>query len=268
MLRRRKRLLFLLVAGGVVILLALLFRTQVQRALHYAKARAQGKATVGMRVQQYGERARARLTPYFEAAGVTYPPDEVVLVGLKQEKQLEVYASGGGSPLTFVRSYPVLGTSGVLGPKLQQGDGQVPEGLYRIESLNPNSAFHLSLRVNYPNKFDRDRGREDGRSELGGDIMIHGDSVSIGCLAMGDEAAEDLFILAAESGTENVSVVLSPVDFRERELPHDLALPPWTAELYSSIRDRLDQLPPKDPPTTSNVAMAAYPYQLVIAGRR
>ncbi len=74
---------------------------------------------------------------------------------------------------------------------------------------------------------------------------------------MGDEAAEDLFILAAETGTENVSVVLSPVDFRERELPHDLALPPWTGELYSSIRERLEQLPTKDEPTTFTVAMAA-----------
>lgn len=73
-----------------------------------------------------------------------------------------------------IKSYPILAASGSIGPKLRESDMQVPEGVYQIESLNPNSQFHLSLRVNYPNEFDREQARIDGRAQLGGDIMIHG----------------------------------------------------------------------------------------------
>ena len=70
--------------------------------------------------------------------------------------------------------------------------------------------------------------------------MIHGDTRSVGCLAMGDEAAEDLFILAAGTGIDNISVILSPVDFRTKqltELPHPQ--PDWVAELHATVRERL-----------------------------
>src|SRR5207244_3968581 len=119
-----------------------------------------------------------------------YPPAELALLAFKQERLLEVYATDkkmGG--FKFVQAYPILGASGELGPKLREGDGQVPEGLYAINFLNPNSLYHLSLRVSYPNDFDRAQAKRDGRQKLGGDIMIHGSFASIGCLAMGDEAA-------------------------------------------------------------------------------
>jgi len=106
-----------------------------------------GKATVADRIEQYGAVARARWRPYFERKGVAYPPQKLVLVGLKQEKRLEVYAPDSSQKMQLIRSFPVLGASGKLGPKLRFGDMQVPEGFYRIESLNPNSAFHLALRV-------------------------------------------------------------------------------------------------------------------------
>jgi murein L,D-transpeptidase YafK len=133
--------------------------------------------------------------------------------------------------------------SGVLGPKLKEGDLQVPEGLYRLESLNPNSLYHLALRVNYPNSQDRLWGKQDGRSKLGSDIMIHGNTGSVGCLAMGDEAAEDLFVLAAETGIDHVSIILAPVDFRTRQLPSQMtSLPPWAGQLYETIRKELQKL--------------------------
>ncbi|HRU04451.1 MAG TPA: hypothetical protein P5137_01590 [Candidatus Brocadiia bacterium] len=73
--------------------------------------------------------------------------------------------------------------------------------------------------------------------------MIHGDTCSIGCLAMGGQAAEDLFILAAETGAGNISVILSPVDFRARPLPPDLpASPAWTRDLYPAIQQALSSL--------------------------
>jgi len=98
--------------------------------------------------------------------------------------------------------------------------------------------------VNYPNEFDRKMAKADGRTELGGDIMIHGSHYSIGCLAMGDPASEDLFVLAAKTGLKNISVILSPVDFRVRDLPAGInGLPRWTKALYQSIREELGKYP-------------------------
>jgi len=201
------------------------------------------KKTVSDRVSQYGDTVRARLAPQFAGAKVAYPPRRVTLVGLKTERTLQVWVSGDDGQWAHLRDYPILGMSGVLGPKLEEGDMQVPEGLYRVETLNPNSLFHLALRVNYPNSHDRLRGKQDGRSELGSDIMIHGKMCSIGCLAMGDEAAEDLFVLAAATGIDNVSIILAPVDFRTRKLPEPMpAIPTWGAELYGAIEKELRKL--------------------------
>jgi hypothetical protein len=110
----------------------------------------QGKKTVGGRLAQYGARARADLGDDFRKAGVPYPPSELVLVGLKQEKELQVYARGKTGGFRHVKIYPILAASGHIGPKLREGDLQVPEGIYRITYLNPNSLYHLSLRLDYP----------------------------------------------------------------------------------------------------------------------
>lgn len=201
--------------------------------------------TVGDRLEEYGPKARKRLKPYFDAAHVAYPPAQLTLVGLKAEKLLEVYAAGPDHALHFIRDYPIHAASGVAGPKLREGDHQVPEGIYPVEWLNPNSSYHLSFRVGYPNEFDREHAGLDGRTNLGGDIMIHGRDVSIGCLAMGDPASEDLFVLAAETGITNITVILSPVDFRKgRTVLSTNQLPAWTDGLYQTIRTRLSQLPP------------------------
>ena len=109
--------------------------------------------------------------------------------------------------------------------------------------LNPNSRFHVSLRLGYPNDFDREMALSDGRTDLGGDIMIHGGARSVGCLAMGDDAAEEFFILAAAAGLEHVKVVISPTDFRTGEPPPGGTLPAWTAELYRALVRELAQYP-------------------------
>lgn len=219
------------------------FRRPVQ-IVRWSLLEMKSRKTVADRVAEFGCMARARLAPAFARICVSYPPRGITLVGLKAERTLQVWVSGevdGG--WRHLKDYPILGASGTLGPKLRQGDGQVPEGLYRIESLNPNSLYHLALRVGYPSREDRERGAEDGRTNLGSDIMIHGNTCSIGCLAMGDEAAEDLFVLAAETGVESISVILSPVDFRVRDLPGDMPqVPGWMPRRYESIRGALGKL--------------------------
>jgi hypothetical protein len=240
-----KRLVIVLVLLGVAIL-AVMFRPYIRAALSPIFQRFEKPRTIAERVQQYGARARSRLSPHFQRARIPYPPMRVTLLGLKAERLLQVYAAGPTQGYRFVCSYPILAASGGPGPKLREGDRQVPEGIYPIELLNPNSRFHLALRVGYPNSFDRTQAEREGRTNPGGDIMIHGSSVSIGCLAMGDKPAEDLFILAADTGLQNLAVVLAPVDFRTgAAVPKEAKLPDWTAPLYAEIRARLAELPPE-----------------------
>jgi hypothetical protein len=203
-----------------------------------------GMKTVEDRLAEYGPDARDRLLPEFRRQGLDYPPHKLILVGLKQEKQLLVYASGQSGDFHLIKAYPILAASGKIGPKLREGDGQVPEGIYKIVFLNPNSLYHLSLRLNYPNDFDLEKAAIEDRVALGQDIMIHGGDRSIGCLAMGDPASEDLFVLVADTGIQNTKVILSPVDLRRTRLGHETAqLPGWTDELYRRIGSELKALP-------------------------
>lgn len=208
------------------------------------RPKARDSKTVADRLSEHGETARGRLKPYFKTIGQTYPPRTLAFIGIKDEEVLQVYVTGSNQPPKFLRSYPILAASGELGPKLREGDRQVPEGIYRIEFLNPNSSYHLSMRVSYPNEFDRAQARAEGRRYLGGDIMIHGNAVSIGCLAMGDQASEDLFVLAADTGIQNITVILTPVDFRSKALPTTATnLPAWTSDLYAQVKVKLNKYP-------------------------
>lgn len=236
--RRRFALLCLLLVAIVAVVPPA--RRGARGALSLVAIRLRGKKTVAQRLAEYGPAARARLTPCFSRAGVPYPPSELTLVGVKDQRLLEVYARHGG-PWRFIRVYGIVAASGTLGPKLREGDCQVPEGIYSIESLNPNSLYHLALRIDYPNECDRARAREEGRGKLGGDIMIHGSNGSVGCLAMGDIAAEDLFVLAAETGVRRTRVILTPTDLRRRRV--DMDGPPWLGDLYDQIRRELAKLP-------------------------
>ena len=130
----------------------------------------------------------------------------------KNERRVEVAAPGWK---TASRVYEMTAFSGRLGPKLREGDGQIPEGIYGIEYLNPNSLYHLSLKVSYPNAEERARAKKEGRTNLGGDIMIHGRNVSVGCVAIGDEAIEEVFYLVNAVGCKNVKVIIAPYDMRK-----------------------------------------------------
>jgi murein L,D-transpeptidase YafK len=135
------------------------------------------------------------LTELFSSAGVAYPPEELYLRAFKHERELEVWAGARGKPLTKVKTYPFCAASGELGPKRREGDLQVPEGFYTIDLFNPRSTYHLSMRVSYPNESDRILGRRP----LGGAIMVHGNCVSIGCIAIEDDPIEELYVLTLDA---------------------------------------------------------------------
>ncbi len=199
------------------------------------------KKTVNEVLADIGADASERLLPWFEQAKVAYPPQRLALLGFKAEKRLEVWAEKEAAWIR-IRSYPILAASGVAGPKLREGDYQVPEGIYRLNFLNPNSRFHLSMQINYPNDYDSQRAAQEQRTDLGGDIFIHGKAVSVGCLAMGDEAIEELFVLVATIGLDKVTVILAPQqDMQTVELKKPVPL--WLPELYAEIRQTLAAFP-------------------------
>jgi len=97
-----------------------------------------------------------------------------------------------------------------------QGDGQIPEGFYHIDRFNPSSTFHLSLGLNYPNKSDRILGR---KGSLGGDIFIHGDCVTIGCMPITDEKIKELYLITVEArnrGQRTIPVHVFPGKMDEK----------------------------------------------------
>ena len=129
--------------------------------------------------------------------GLCYPFRRVFLRAFKAERTLEFWAADGPGPMTLVRAYRVAAASGGPGPKRRMGDAQVPEGVYRIDRFNPRSRFHLSLGLDYPNASDRLR---SDPQRPGSDIFIHGNRVSIGCLAMTDPSIDEIYPACASAG--------------------------------------------------------------------
>ena len=109
------------------------------------------------------------------------------------------------------RTYTICSSSGLIGPKRIQGDGQVPEGYYHIDRFNPESSYHLSLGINYPNNSDKIL---SNKQRPGGHIFIHGDCVTIGCLPITDNEIKSLYIYCVEAiknGQKTIPVTIFPM---------------------------------------------------------
>ncbi len=180
-----------------------------------------------------------RLAPALAAAGFAGSlPERLRLVALKAEGWLELWGLAG--TWRPIRRYPVLAASGTAGPKLKEGDRQVPEGRYALTLLNPASAYHLSIRIGYPSAEDEAQAVAEGRGDLGGDIMIHGGARSVGCLAVGDPAIEELFVLVAAVGLERSEILIAPCDLRHQAAGDPR---PWVAARYAALGAELADLP-------------------------
>jgi murein L,D-transpeptidase YafK len=156
------------------------------------------------------QRVRPSLERELSRAGLRFGAP-VLLRVFKHEHELELWVDDGARYRRF-RTWPICTFSGALGPKLRKGDGQAPEGFYTVgrAQLNPGSAFHLSFDLGYPNAYDRARGR------TGSALMVHGNCVSIGCYAMGDDNIEQIYTLvdaALRGGQRRVPVHAFPFRF-------------------------------------------------------
>ncbi len=220
---------------------ALAMHDRLSALWHHATYTMNTKRSVDDVMREIGPAALDRLRPYLAAAGFAETlPQRLRFVALKEERLLEVWGEDSAGRWHAIRRYPVLAASGGAGPKLKEGDRQVPEGHYPITFLNPNSAYHLSLRIGYPSAEDRAVAAQEGRGDLGGDIMIHGRAASIGCLAMGDPAIEEIFALTARVGVARSDILIAPFDLRRR--PAEDARQ-WVQSRYDRLRDDLSALP-------------------------
>ena len=145
------------------------------------------------RVDAAAANTRPGLMRDLAAVGLKFG-DPIFIRAFKDEALLEIYVRNRATgKYDLFRTYPIAAASGTLGPKLAEGDGQVPEGFYFVPpaAMNPASQYHLSFNIGYPNEYDR------AHQRTGSAIMVHGNRVSIGCLAMTDEKIEEIYTLAA-----------------------------------------------------------------------
>ncbi len=138
---------------------------------------------------------------FFRITKTTQPED--------RQGYLEAFVQSESIKFEFFKKWAICTYSGDLGPKLKEGDGQSPEGFYFVKStsLNPNSSYHLSFNIGFPNRYDRAHNR------TGSFLMVHGDCVSIGCYAMTDEGIEEIYTLmdaAFQNGQPFVRVHIFP----------------------------------------------------------
>ena len=118
-----------------------------------------------------GSADSTRTAPKSASGAVTRPAAPLVadsIVVDKAQRKLTLYHRG-----SVVRTYLVALGEQPVGDKIRQGDKRTPEGLFRIEARNPQSRYHLALRISYPDAAHAARARALGVSP-GGDIMIHG----------------------------------------------------------------------------------------------
>ncbi|RYF81788.1 MAG: hypothetical protein EOO03_16420 [Chitinophagaceae bacterium] len=147
------------------------------------------------RVAEAFNRSADSVKKQFEKQNLVWPPAEMYVRSFKYDRQLEIWVKGNSKePFKLFKTYKVCMQSGTMGPKRMEGDYQVPEGFYYINEFNPNSNYHLSLGLNYPNASDKIL--SDG-SRPGSNIYIHGNCVSTGCIPISDIPIEEVFIIAS-----------------------------------------------------------------------
>ncbi|SFO67718.1 L,D-transpeptidase catalytic domain [Chitinophaga sp. YR627] len=155
-----------------------------------------------------------QLKEEFQKKGLTYPAKYIFIRSFKLDSELEIWVKNKASDtFRLFKSYRVCTLSGKMGPKRKEGDRQVPEGFYYINDFNPNSSYHLSLGLNYPNFADKIL---SDPKKPGGEIYIHGSCLTIGCIPLTDDIIEEVYVMAVNaknSGQDFIPVHVFPVKF-------------------------------------------------------
>lgn len=156
----------------------------------------------------------------------------------KEESELEVWKQRDNGLFYHFRTYPICTWSGELGPKITEGDKQSPEGFYSVprHQMNPNSQFHLSFNLGFPNAFDRSHGR------TGSALMVHGKCKSAGCYAITDTWVEEVYALGREAfigGQNRIDVHVFPFRMTDDHMARHAGNPnmPFWAMLKAGFDD-------------------------------
>ena len=164
------------------------------------------------------------LEKQFAEKGLHWPAKFIYIRSFKYDGQLEVWVKNERKePYKLFKTYKICALAGTLGPKRMAGDYQVPEGFYYINEFNPNSNYHLSLGLNYPNLSDRVL---SDSLRPGGDIYIHGSCVTVGCIPVTDQQIEEIYILATyakNAGEDYIPVHIYPIRFNNKRSADYLA---------------------------------------------
>ncbi len=168
------------------------------------------------RIADVFNRREDSLKKEFEAKKINWPPKALYIRSFKYDQLMEIWVKGDEKkPFRLFKTYAICMQSGITGPKRMEGDLQIPEGFYYVNEFNPNSNYHLSLGLNYPNASDQ---LLSDSLHPGGEIYIHGNCVSVGCLAITDLKIEELYIMATyakASGQDFIPVHVFPVKYNE-----------------------------------------------------
>lgn len=176
----------------------------------------------------------------YQKVGLDINTLNIYIRAFKKEQQVEVWGKDKNTDeYKLIRTYKFCKTSGRLGPKRKAGDDQIPEGFYKIDRFNPQSRYHLSLGLNYPNKVDKKLG---DTTDLGNDIFIHGGCATIGCIPITDDKIRELYLMAVDAkagGQKNISVSIFPArmtDENMRSLRVQYQDEPQNIKFWNSIR--------------------------------
>jgi murein L,D-transpeptidase YafK len=177
---------------------------------------------------------------WYREAGITRPPSCMLLRVFKLEKECELWAGSGNDPLKLVKTLRVCTIDGAPGPKLTMGDNKTPEGFYESYELygspcwwmwmkltpqsldepgEPNNGSSFRLCINYPNPADLARARRFSGRSPGGEICIHGNCVTAGCIAFQNRVFMVAYYFATKHDTATngaLQVHIFPFRFSEK----------------------------------------------------
>ncbi len=175
--------------------------------MHYALLLLGVLTAAPDRVTDVRTRRMGDVRALVQKAGLHWPVEAMYVRVFKRERQVEVWARDATGPMQLVSTFDICAASGTEGPKRREGDLQVPEGFYELVQFNATSAYHLSLKVDYPNASDRVR---SDREHPGNLIYLHGSCASIGCIAIENEPIEVVYLLALDAKQRRLPIHLYP----------------------------------------------------------
>jgi murein L,D-transpeptidase YafK len=187
---------------------------------------------------------RARITPHLqdELRVMGFALGDPVFIRIfKESRELELWMKPKGkAKFELWMRWPIAGLSGQLGPKLAEGDHQVPEGFYEVgaNALNPVSNCHLSFNTGFPNAFDQALGR------TGSWIMVHGGRGSVGCFAITDPVIEEVYVIveaALKNGQQTFAVHSFPFRMTDERMTEAKAENNEWLPFWENLREGYDR---------------------------